>query len=103
MSETHTKLPWAANIGQQDDSFKFTVGPRHGDFFIDPVAVVNKQSDAEFIVRACNSHADLVEAITLLFEHCAMIHKYGGEISNQREADEAIAKARAAIAKASRP
>lgn len=34
--------------------------------------------------------ADLVKALTDLFEQCCMIHRYGGEISNQKEADAAI-------------
>lgn len=43
---------------------------------------------------------DLLEALTGLFEHCAMIHKQWGDGDNTREADAAIKTARAAIAKA---
>jgi hypothetical protein len=47
-----------------------------------------------------NVHDQLLEALEGLFEHCEMVHKHWGEGCNQREADTAIAKARAAIAKA---
>jgi hypothetical protein len=43
---------------------------------------------------------DLLAACEALFEHCAMVHKYWGDNGNQREADAAIAAAKAAIAKA---
>jgi len=42
----------------------------------------------------------LLAAVEALFKHCAMIHKYGGEIDNTREAAAAIAAAHAAIASA---
>ena len=59
-------------------------------------------ANAAFIVRACNSHDALVAALKDLFKHCAMIHKYGGEISNAKEADAAIKSARAAITAATK-
>ena len=43
---------------------------------------------------------EMLAALEGLFEHCAMIHKHWGEGSNQREADQAQERARAAIAKA---
>jgi hypothetical protein len=55
---------------------------------------------AQLIVNAVGSHADLLAALDALFEHCAMVHKYWGECSNVREADAAIAAARAALTKA---
>ena len=42
---------------------------------------------------------EMLEALKSLFEHCAMVHKHWGENSNQKEADAAIAAARAVIAK----
>ena len=51
----------------------------------------------------CPTHdaaPDLLTALAGLFQHCVMVHKYWGDGSNQREADQAIASARAAIAKA---
>ncbi len=43
---------------------------------------------------------DMLEALQALFENCAMTHKHWGEGSNSKEADAAIANARAAIAAA---
>ena len=50
--------------------------------------------------EAINQRAELLQALNGLFEQCVMIHKYGGEICNQREADAAEEAARKAIAKA---
>lgn len=47
-----------------------------------------------------NSHAELLEALRGLFENCAMIHSQWGDGSNAKQADAAIAFARAAIATA---
>jgi hypothetical protein len=43
---------------------------------------------------------DLLAAMKGLFEHCVMIHSQWGDGCNQKEADDAISKARAALAKA---
>lgn len=43
---------------------------------------------------------DLLEVLEALYENCAMIHKFGGEHSNAKEADAVIAKGRAVIAAA---
>ena len=43
---------------------------------------------------------ELLEALKGLFEHCAMVHNQWGDNSNQKEADNAIKAARAAISKA---
>lgn len=43
---------------------------------------------------------DLLCAMKELFEQCAMIHRYGGDGCNQKEADAAIKAGLAAIAKA---
>ena len=49
------------------------------------------------------THAgELLAALKDLFKHCAMIHKYGGEISNAKEADAAIKSAHAAITAATK-
>jgi len=50
--------------------------------------------------RLIASAPNLLEALKSLFEHCAMVHKHWGEGSNQKEANAAIADAKAAIAKA---
>jgi hypothetical protein len=43
---------------------------------------------------------DLLTALIALFDNCEMIHKHWGDGNNAKEADAAIASARAAIAKA---
>lgn len=53
----------------------------------------------------CPLHAaapDLLSALQSLFVHCAMIHKYGGESDNTKQADAAVKAARAAIARATK-
>ena len=46
------------------------------------------------------SAPELLEALEGLFKECAMIHKYGGSICNQNEADLAISQAKEAIDRA---
>ena len=64
-----------------------------------------RDANAAFIVEACNAHETLTaqrdamaEALRGLFKECAMIHRYGGEIYNGKEADEAIKRAVSALA-----
>lgn len=52
--------------------------------------------------RARDAAPAMLAALQGLFAHCAMVHKHWGEGCNQREADAAIAQARAAIAEAVR-
>jgi hypothetical protein len=61
------------------------------------VAECDSAETAEFIVSTIH---DLLDALESLFEHCAMIHKLWGSESNNKQADDAIAAARAAISKA---
>jgi len=42
---------------------------------------------------------EMIEALKELFKNCCMMHRYGGSIDNSREADAAIARVHAAIAK----
>ena len=43
---------------------------------------------------------DLLSALQAIFKECALIHRYGGDACNQKEADAAIAAGHAAIHKA---
>jgi hypothetical protein len=52
---------------------------------------------AEEIVKSVNAAPALLDALNRLFKECAMIHKYGGTADNTKEADAAIAAARALI------
>lgn len=47
--------------------------------------------------RAEDRAASLETALRDLFTHCVMIHRHWGEGSNQKEADAAIATARALV------
>lgn len=50
--------------------------------------------------RLISAAPDLLASLESLFEHCVMVHSKWGEGCNQREANAAIAAARAAIASA---
>ena len=105
-----TPGPWKVRYEKSRD--RFVLSGTHdniGDFGcfkgyeVDGVTGEGEDAaNAAFIVRACNSHDALVAALKDLFKHCAMIHKYGGEISNAKEADAAIKSARAAITAATK-
>lgn len=69
-------------IGEEDDENSHTI-----------VADAFGPDNARLIAAA----PYMLEALKGLFEQCAMIHKYGGEIDNTREADFAITFARAVI------
>lgn len=64
------------------------------------VCPYGSQDERKANAQAISAVPDLIEALQGLFEHCAMVHKHWGENSNRAEADEAIAKAHAALAKA---
>jgi hypothetical protein len=55
----HTKLPWKISEDENDDVFGICA------MFADESAEAN----AEFIVRACNSHYELLEALKEAEEH----------------------------------
>jgi hypothetical protein len=75
---------YSTNPGPEND---FTIG-----YAVD-MDKPTREANARLLAAA-------LEALKSLFEHCAMVHMHWGENSNQKEADAAIAAARAVIAKA---
>jgi len=61
----HTDLPWQVKHSDVEDQYLIT-GP--GGCYIalvdDQGEPIDNQANAEFICRACNSHEELVEALT---------------------------------------
>ena len=57
------------------------------------IACYVRPKDAELIVRACNSHADLLEALERLFKQINNDHAYKDTYA-MKQAKQAIAKAR---------
>jgi len=103
---SYTMLQW--RVASKDDNCCIgKVDPECGEY--NGIAAGEGYCGNGFLLAGYISKADvtlmaaaprLLEALQALFEHCAMIHKRGGEGCNQKEADAAILAARAAIAKA---
>lgn len=94
---THTPAPW------QFETPSTVLIPVYNDKAgAEPIRLMlqTKAGEAKANARLIAAAPELLEALTSLFEQCAMIHKYGGSADNTREADTAIAAARAAIQKA---
>ena len=64
--------------------------------YFKPELLAENRANARLIAAA----PDMFEALTSLYEHCAMIHKKWGDGCNSIEADKAIEAGIAAIAKA---
>ena len=62
----HTPLPWRAGKTQWNDGGRTPIYPADSDVEIASVNYTDglgtQEKDAEFIVRACNSHYELLEA-----------------------------------------
>jgi len=106
----HTPVPWTVHP-QYTDRSVFPIGTTEPDGSSIILAEVNsrggteenQRANAEFIVRACNSHADLLaaleECVTEDGAHCLA---YGTDTPKLRARLEAVNQiARAAIAQAS--
>ena len=59
----------------------------------------NWDMDGPRYARLCEAAPELVESLAALFRECAMIHRFGGDASNAKAADEAQSKARALVAR----
>lgn len=101
MEAKHTATPWKLEyIGKTVRVVTDEPGADYGD---DVAVLPNTEQcvvDAEFIVRACNAHDDLVKALKSLLGyadamHRAQAHEEGREIDYETFPD-----ARAALAKA---
>lgn len=103
----HTPGPWIHTPwkhGKDSVLNEIAIHSEFGQWIADTVIdqdcesanVENMIANAKLIAAA----PELLEAITGLFEHCAMIHKHWGDADNRQQADAAIATARATIAKA---
>jgi len=100
MKAQHTAGPWKVvaepngieySIMSRTKSSKFYVAMFYGDA---------GTGDTKANAQLCASAPAMLEALKALFEHCAMIHKRGGENSNQKEGNAAIEAGKAAIAQA---
>lgn len=88
-----TPAPWDIAFGQDGASVYTTTG---GTIATIPIDLIAWRDNAHVIATA----HELLSAMEALFENCAMIHSRWGSHSNAKEADKAIADAKAAMAKA---
>src|ERR1700690_3582796 len=94
MNTEHTPGPWSEPVIYGANSFFFEI--RSTDLRARQIAIVNRIEDASLISAA----PDMLDALQVLFEHCAMVHNKWVDESNQKQADAVIQSARAAIPKA---
>jgi len=99
----HTQGPWYYDGGRYvriADTDGTICEVCDDDGHVDPVhaEILPQVANARLIAAA----PDMLEALQALFRECAMIHRYGGDICNQKAADAAIDAGRAAIEKATR-
>lgn len=102
----HTVGPWDAGKaykGSNNSYFAAVFSPskngrHHTPRAAEALGVDKKEAEAN--ARLIAAAPDLLAALKALYAECAMIHKYGGEGCNQKQADAAISAGLAAIAKA---
>lgn len=100
----HTPTPWKAIEHENKNAFEGNIVITPNDMN-DAVCTVwtcdteeETQANAAFIVRACNSHAALVEALEDLFNCCmAEIDEDGECINEGFSSNSALGKAKAAL------
>lgn len=100
----HTSGPW--ELGEKTKDWFKIYGKNKSNPLaeIKPINPKNREK-FDFEIEAANAMLiaaapDLLEALQGLFKNCAMIHNSWGDGNNQKEADEAIRKAKQAIRKA---
>jgi hypothetical protein len=100
MEAKHTPTPWRVIDNEPGNGYgSMDIAPLliEGEFFavaaiIGDVARIDPQANAAYIVRACNSHAALVEAL----KACAGV--LSGEGMSKSSLVDALEKTRAALA-----
>lgn len=92
MEATHTPGPWHVERANG----RYEVWPKDCGQPHSYIGAIQRAEDAKLV----SSAPELLSALENLFEQCAMTHKHWGEGCNQKQASDAIAFARAAIAKA---
>ena len=97
----HTPTPWSVRASRNDEGYGLLICDEDQtilagmDTWLGPTPEAEMEANAAFIVRACNSHAALVEALETLL-NCPDLNMDSLEI----ETEGAIDQARAAIARA---
>ena len=58
----HSPLPWRIEV-HPDNDVTYIRPAGDGDFWVDAMPMYHDGRNAEFIVRACNTHGDLLAAL----------------------------------------
>ena len=114
MTHSHTPLPWAVsgirtrceipsvlNIYSENENIKgWHIAVPYSDITDDEH--IQSQADAEFIVRACNNHYQLVEALEWILKIADVNYEQDGKLRHQgaRTLKRIAEKAEAALAAA---
>ena len=107
MTQTHTPTPWVLRSGMSSGHW---ICNGNSDSLYERLAIVDLapteegseaagQANAEFIVRACNTHEGLVRAMEDLLHHIPVEYNNHGEPIDQELAT-AMSMAEIALAKA---
>jgi hypothetical protein len=90
MTTKHSPGPW--RFGYDCDGEPWIYGP-------DATHVVCSANGSDADTALILLAPELADALRAVFEHCAMVHKRWGDGSNAKQADAAVAAARAVLAK----
>ena len=101
----HTPTPWSVRAARNDEGYGLLICDEDQtilarmDTWLGSTPEAEMEANAAFIVRACNSHAALVEALKAIREE-ATAYPEGGEDCFKYSLSLIAEKARAAIARA---
>ena len=105
----HTPTPWSVRAARNDEGYGLLICDEDQtilagmDTWLGPTPEAEMEANAAFIVRACNSHAALVEALRKMMKLVADFEdaaKGDCDMPELSEADSIHEQARAAIARA---